>query len=37
MPLNIAVQMDPIARHNHKGDSTFTILLEAPETPHQPP
>jgi hypothetical protein len=29
MTLNVAVQMDPIARINHKGDSTFAMLLEA--------
>jgi glutathione synthase len=34
MPLNIAVQMDPIARINHKGDSTFAMLLEAQKRGH---
>jgi len=29
MPLNVAVQMDPIARINIRGDSTFALLLEA--------
>lgn len=29
MKLNVAVQMDPIARINIKGDSTFALLLEA--------
>lgn len=29
MTLNIAVQMDPIARINFRGDSTFAMLLEA--------
>ena len=29
MKLNIAVQMDPIARINIRGDSTFALLLEA--------
>lgn len=29
MPLNIAVQMDPIERINIRGDSTFALLLEA--------
>jgi glutathione synthase len=29
MPLNIAVQMDPIERINISGDSTFALLLEA--------
>ncbi|MDB5654535.1 MAG: glutathione synthase [Tardiphaga sp.] len=35
MPLNIAVQMDPIARINHKGDSTFAMLLEAQKRGHK--
>src|SRR5262249_34060829 len=29
MPLNVAVQMDPIERINISGDSTFALLLEA--------
>ena len=29
MKLNVAVQMDPIARINVSGDSTFALLLEA--------
>ncbi len=29
MPLNVAVQMDPIDRINIRGDSTFALLLEA--------
>ena len=29
MKLNVAVQMDPIARINIRGDSTFALLLEA--------
>jgi glutathione synthase len=29
MTLNVAVQMDPIARINIRGDSTFALLLEA--------
>jgi glutathione synthase len=29
MPLNVAVQMDPIERINVRGDSTFALLLEA--------
>ena len=35
MTLNIAVQMDPIARINHKGDSTFAMLLEAQKRGHR--
>jgi len=35
MTLNIAVQMDPIARINHKGDSTFAMLLEAQQRGHR--
>jgi glutathione synthase len=35
MSLNIAVQMDPIARINHKGDSTFAMLLEAQKRGHR--
>jgi glutathione synthase len=34
MPLNIAVQMDPIARINIRGDSTFAMLLEAQKRGH---
>jgi glutathione synthase len=34
MSLNIAVQMDPIARINIKGDSTFAMLLEAQKRGH---
>src|ERR1700743_1773311 len=34
MPLNIAVQMDPIERINIRGDSTFALLLEAQERGH---
>jgi glutathione synthase len=32
--LNVAVQMDPIARINIAGDSTFALLLEAQERGH---
>ena len=35
MTLYIAVQMDPIARINHKGDSTFAMLLEAQKRGHR--
>jgi glutathione synthase len=35
MTLNVAVQMDPIARINHKGDSTFAMLLEAQKRGHR--
>src|SRR3954470_13684162 len=35
MKLNVAVQMDPIARINHKGDSTFAMLLEAQKRGHR--
>ncbi|MGM4990880.1 glutathione synthase [Tardiphaga sp. 841_E9_N1_2] len=35
MTLNVAVQMDPIARINHKGDSTFAMLLEAQKRGHK--
>jgi glutathione synthase len=35
MTLNVAVQMDPIARINHKGDSTFAMLLEAQKRRHR--
>ncbi|MEW6641153.1 MAG: glutathione synthase [Pseudomonadota bacterium] len=34
MTLNIAVQMDPIARINIRGDSTFAMLLEAQRRGH---
>ncbi|WP_298882271.1 glutathione synthase [uncultured Bradyrhizobium sp.] len=34
MKLKIAVQMDPIARINIKGDSTFALLLEAQKRGH---
>jgi glutathione synthase len=34
MKLNIAVQMDPIARINIRGDSTFALLLEAQRRGH---
>ncbi|MBC7579154.1 MAG: glutathione synthase, partial [Tardiphaga sp.] len=34
MTLNIAVQMDPIARINIRGDSTFALLLEAQKRGH---
>ena len=34
MKLNVAVQMDPIARINIKGDSTFALLLEAQRRGH---
>jgi glutathione synthase len=34
MPLKVAVQMDPIARINIKGDSTFALLLEAQKRGH---
>ena len=35
MTLKVAVQMDPIARINHKGDSTFAMLLEAQKRGHK--
>ncbi len=35
MPLTVAVQMDPIARINIKGDSTFALMLEAQARGHQ--
>ena len=35
MPLNVAVQMDPIARINIRGDSTFALLLEAQARGHE--
>ncbi|MDB5566542.1 MAG: glutathione synthase [Tardiphaga sp.] len=34
MTLNVAVQMDPIARINFRGDSTFAMLLEAQKRGH---
>ncbi|MBR1216785.1 glutathione synthase [Bradyrhizobium sp. U87765 SZCCT0131] len=34
MTLNVAVQMDPIARINIRGDSTFAMLLEAQRRGH---
>jgi glutathione synthase len=34
MPLNVAVQMDPIERINIRGDSTFALLLEAQARGH---
>jgi glutathione synthase len=34
MKLNVAVQMDPIARINIRGDSTFALLLEAEKRGH---
>jgi glutathione synthase len=34
MQLNVAVQMDPIARINIRGDSTFAMLLEAQKRGH---
>jgi len=34
MKLKVAVQMDPIARINIKGDSTFALLLEAQKRGH---
>ncbi|MFN3890778.1 MAG: glutathione synthase [Beijerinckiaceae bacterium] len=35
MPLNVAVQMDPIERINIAGDSTFALLLEAQARGHR--
>jgi len=35
MPLNVAVQMDPIDRINIRGDSTFALLLEAQARGHR--
>ncbi len=35
MSLNVAVQMDPIARINIGGDSTFALLLEAQKRGHR--
>ena len=34
MKLNVAVQMDPIARINIRGDLTFALLLEAQKRGH---
>ncbi len=34
MKLNVAVQMDPIARINIRGDSTFAMMLEAQRRGH---
>src|SRR3979490_3620886 len=34
MKLNVAVQMDPIARINIGGDSTFALLLEGQKRRH---
>lgn len=34
MTLKVAVQMDPIARINIRGDSTFAMLLEAQKRGH---
>src|SRR5438309_9131594 len=34
MKLNVAVQMDPIARINIRGDSTFALLLAAQKRGH---
>jgi glutathione synthase len=34
MKLNVAVQMDPIARINIRGDSTFALMLEAQKRGH---
>ena len=34
MPLNVAVQMDPIERINVRGNSTFALLLEAQRRGH---
>ncbi|HLH88154.1 MAG TPA: glutathione synthase [Xanthobacteraceae bacterium] len=34
MPLNVAVQMDPIERINIRGDSSFALLLEAQARGH---
>ena len=34
MKLNVAVQMDPIARINIRGDSTFALMLEAQKRDH---
>ncbi len=34
MPLNVAVQMDPIERVSILGDTTFALLLEAQARGH---
>src|SRR5436305_12959312 len=34
MKLNVAVQMDPLASSNGRGDSTFALLLEAQKRGH---
>src|ERR1700686_1502762 len=34
MPLNVAIQMDPIERINIRGDSSFALLLEAQARGH---
>src|SRR3954466_8013743 len=35
MPLNVAIQMDPIDRINVRGDSSFALLLEAQARRHR--
>ena len=35
MPLNVAIQMDPIDRINIAGDSSFALLLEAQARGHK--
>ncbi len=35
MPLSVAVQMDPIAAINPRGDSTFALMLEAQSRGHR--
>src|SRR5712675_1418369 len=35
MPLNVAIQMDPIDRINVRGDSSFALLLEAQARGHR--
>ena len=35
MPLKVAVQMDPIASINPRGDSTFAMMLEAQARGHK--
>ena len=35
MPLNVAIQMDPIERINVRGDSSFALLLEAQARGHR--
>ena len=34
MPLNVAVQMDPIERISIAGDTTFALMLEAAQRSH---